>query len=255
MAEGRVIAEGPPDDDRRQPGGHRRLPRRPPRRDRRTEAEERRSWPTRKRRSPSSRRGAAIARVTASLLEADDLVAGYLPEVDILNGCSLELCDGELVGIIGPNGAGKSTLLKALFGLVPVRAGTVDAARRGHHRRSRPTSWCEQGVGYVPQTNNVFPRAHRRGEPRRWACYLAPKRFDERFDVRDRAVPAPRRAAQAAGRVAVGRRAPDGGHGPGADDGAVGAAARRAVGRPVARCTRTRCSSAAGRSTPPACRS
>ena len=47
------------------------------------------------------------------------------PGVDILNGCELELYKGELVGIIGPNGAGKSTLLKAMFGLVPVRSGSV----------------------------------------------------------------------------------------------------------------------------------
>src|SRR5690606_25871978 len=51
------------------------------------------------------------------LLEARGLVAGYVPEVNILNGCDLSLYDGELVGIIGPNGAGKSTLLKTLFGL------------------------------------------------------------------------------------------------------------------------------------------
>ncbi|MCB0948822.1 MAG: ATP-binding cassette domain-containing protein, partial [Mycobacterium sp.] len=60
-----------------------------------------------------------------SLLRADHLVAGYLPEVDILRGCDLFLRDGEIVGIIGPNGAGKSTLLKALFGLIPVRSGSV----------------------------------------------------------------------------------------------------------------------------------
>ena len=54
-----------------------------------------------------------------------DLVAGYVPGVNILNGCDLHCTEGELVGIIGPNGAGKSTLLKALFGLVPVRGGTV----------------------------------------------------------------------------------------------------------------------------------
>ena len=59
------------------------------------------------------------------LLQAQDIIAGYVPEVNILNGCSLELYPAELVGIIGPNGAGKSTLLKALFGLIPVRSGEV----------------------------------------------------------------------------------------------------------------------------------
>ena len=50
------------------------------------------------------------------LLIADHLTAGYIPGVNILNGCSLELFEGELVGIIGPNGAGKSTLVKAIEG-------------------------------------------------------------------------------------------------------------------------------------------
>ncbi len=59
------------------------------------------------------------------LVHVDNVVAGYVPEVDILRGSSLELARGELIGIIGPNGAGKSTMLKALFGLIPIRSGTV----------------------------------------------------------------------------------------------------------------------------------
>ena len=55
---------------------------------------------------------------TEKLVEAKNLIAGYLPGINILNGCNLYASQGELVGIIGPNGAGKSTLLKALFGLV-----------------------------------------------------------------------------------------------------------------------------------------
>ena len=61
----------------------------------------------------------------AALVSATDLVAGYLPGINILNGCNLYANKGELVGIIGPNGAGKSTLLKALFGLVKIREGNV----------------------------------------------------------------------------------------------------------------------------------
>src|SRR5690625_3221389 len=69
------------------------------------------------------------------ILVADDLVAGYLPDVDILNGCHIEVYRGELVGIIGPNGAGKSTLIKALFGLVPIRSGTVKIGRASCRER------------------------------------------------------------------------------------------------------------------------
>jgi len=90
------------------------------------------------------------------VLTADDIVAGYLPGVDILTGCKFELNHGELVGIIGPNGAGKSTLLKSMFGLVPVRSGAVrlrgdDITNMAAHELVR------KGVGFVPQTENVFP--------------------------------------------------------------------------------------------------
>ena len=60
-----------------------------------------------------------------ALMRADDITAGYLPGINILEECNFYLGDGEIVGIIGPNGAGKSTLLKTLFGLIPVRKGSV----------------------------------------------------------------------------------------------------------------------------------
>ena len=89
-------------------------------------------------------------------MRADELVAGYVPGVNILRGCDFYLQDGELVGIIGPNGAGKSTLLKALFGLIPVRSGSVTL--RGEDITSAPAHrLVSLGVGYVPQNNNVFP--------------------------------------------------------------------------------------------------
>jgi branched-chain amino acid transport system ATP-binding protein len=115
------------------------------------------------------------------LLEAHDLVAGYLPGVDILNGASLTLHRGELVGIIGPNGAGKSTLIKTLFGLVPVRSGSV--VLDGTDITSKPAhELVAQGVGYVPQTRNVFPSLTIE-ENLRMGIFLHPDRFDERFDA------------------------------------------------------------------------
>jgi len=51
------------------------------------------------------------------LLEVKDLVVRYDKAV-ILNGVSLHVSEGELVGIVGPNGAGKSTFLRAISGLV-----------------------------------------------------------------------------------------------------------------------------------------
>jgi len=93
---------------------------------------------------------------TEVVLEATNVVAGYLPGIDILNGCSMTVKEGELIGIIGPNGAGKSTFLKALFGLVPVRSGTV-TLRGESITNVRADELVKRGIGFVPQNNNVFP--------------------------------------------------------------------------------------------------
>lgn len=115
-----------------------------------------------------------------SLLVADSIVAGYVPGVDILTGCDLVLEEGELIGIIGPNGAGKSTLLKAMFGLIPVRSGSVTL--RGDDITSfKASKLVGQGVGYVPQTNNVFPSLTVE-ENLEMGVYLDPKRINERFE-------------------------------------------------------------------------
>jgi len=93
----------------------------------------------------------------APLLEARAVVAGYLPEIDILTGVDLDLHAGELVGVIGPNGAGKSTLLRAVFGLLPLRSGSVHLAGEDITNLA-PHQRVARRVGFVPQTNNVFPR-------------------------------------------------------------------------------------------------
>ncbi|MGP3535699.1 ABC transporter ATP-binding protein [Microbacterium sp. RD1] len=86
----------------------------------------------------------------------DDVHAGYLPGVNILNGCSLTAYQGELIGIIGPNGAGKSTLLKAIFGQVNIRSGQV--LLEGEEITGlKANKLVGRGVGFIPQTNNVFP--------------------------------------------------------------------------------------------------
>jgi branched-chain amino acid transport system ATP-binding protein len=118
---------------------------------------------------------------SAPLLAAIDIVAGYVPGVNILNGTNLELFQGELIGVIGPNGAGKSTLVKALFGLIPVRNGKVmyeDQDVTG----MRAHKLVSMGIGYVPQTENVFPQLTVT-ENLEMGVYLRPKDFPERFEV------------------------------------------------------------------------
>jgi neutral amino acid transport system ATP-binding protein len=91
-----------------------------------------------------------------ALLRTEGVVAGYVPEVDILGGVSVELHEGEVVTIVGPNGAGKSTLLKTVFGLLRPRAGRI--LLRGADVTGRKThAIAHAGVSYVPQLGNVFP--------------------------------------------------------------------------------------------------
>ncbi|THV31584.1 ABC transporter ATP-binding protein [Glycomyces paridis] len=114
-----------------------------------------------------------------ALLRADEVTAGYLPGVSILNGTDLYANEGELVGIIGPNGAGKSTLLKAMFGLVSVTSGTVEL--RGENITNRKAhQLVPLGVGFVPQTNNVFPTLTVE-ENLEMGVFLRPKAFRRRF--------------------------------------------------------------------------
>jgi branched-chain amino acid transport system ATP-binding protein len=114
------------------------------------------------------------------LLDVVDLVAGYVPGVDILRGASVHVDRGELVGIIGPNGAGKSTLIKAVFGLVPVRAGRMELDGQDIVGAAG-FDLVERGVGYVPQIRNVFGTLSV-DENLRMGVYLRPDRFDARRD-------------------------------------------------------------------------
>ena len=89
------------------------------------------------------------------LLYTENLIAGYVAEVDILNGVSIKVGEGEIVTVIGPNGAGKSTLIKAIFGLLAPRGGLVQF--RGEDITGlRPHSITRRGMSYVPQLDNVF---------------------------------------------------------------------------------------------------
>jgi branched-chain amino acid transport system ATP-binding protein len=140
-----------------------------------------------------------------SVIECAEIVAGYVPEVNILNGCNVTVGPGEFVGIIGPNGAGKSTLLKAVLGLVQVRSGTVTLHGddiTGH----KAFQLVARGVGYVPQTRNVFPSLTVR-ENLEMGAFLQPARFDERFEYVTTLFPRLReRASQRCGSLSGGER-------------------------------------------------
>jgi branched-chain amino acid transport system ATP-binding protein len=139
------------------------------------------------------------------LLSAEDLVAGYVPGVDILTGCTLELREGEIVGVIGPNGAGKSTLVKAIFGLVPVRSGRVTLVG-DDITSAKPHELVARGVGYVPQVAGVFPSLTI-AENLEMGLYLKPKLWKQRFAAIGEMFPlVHRRPKQRAGSLSGGER-------------------------------------------------
>ncbi len=115
-----------------------------------------------------------------NLVQIHELVAGYVPGVDILRGASIHVGHGEMVCIIGPNGAGKSTLIKAIFGLVPVRSGVMELDG-DDIVGTAGFDLVKMGVGYVPQVRNVFGSLSVE-ENLRMGVFLRPERFAARRD-------------------------------------------------------------------------
>ena len=90
-----------------------------------------------------------------TLLEVEDLDAGY-GDLQVLSDVDMVVEEGEYVSIVGPNGAGKSTVMKSIFGLTNHMGGTVTFDGNDITGR-RPEEIIHLGLGYVPQTDNIFP--------------------------------------------------------------------------------------------------
>ena len=90
------------------------------------------------------------------LLELQSVVAGYLKNVDVLQGINLHVESGEIVCLIGPNGAGKSTVLRTISGLLTPSSGSV--VFDGHDISGvRPDLVLLHGIAHVPQGHSSFP--------------------------------------------------------------------------------------------------
>jgi len=89
-----------------------------------------------------------------SVLRAENLRKRFKSRA-VVDGVSLEVTSGEVVGLLGPNGAGKTTCFYMIVGLVPADAGRIHLDTRELtplpiHRRAR------LGISYLPQENSVF---------------------------------------------------------------------------------------------------
>ena len=88
-------------------------------------------------------------------LAGENMTAGY-GDADILHDCTISVEKGEIAVVVGPNGAGKSTAMKAVFGMLPLRQGQV--MLDGEYITAlKPQERVLKGMGFVPQTQNVFP--------------------------------------------------------------------------------------------------
>ncbi|HLB49483.1 MAG TPA: ABC transporter ATP-binding protein, partial [Anaerolineales bacterium] len=91
------------------------------------------------------------------MLSLENVIAGYIPGVEILRGVNLRVEQGEMVCIVGPNGAGKSTVLRAVSGLIRISTGRV--AFNGESLGGlRPEQILTRGIAHVPQGHSVFPK-------------------------------------------------------------------------------------------------
>lgn len=89
------------------------------------------------------------------MLTVSGVDAGY-GKLGILHEVSLAVGEGEIVAVVGANGAGKTTLLRAINGIVPVTAGTVELA--GKRLSGRATErMAAMGLAHVPENRLCFP--------------------------------------------------------------------------------------------------
>ena len=90
------------------------------------------------------------------MLEIKNVVAGYLPDVNVLQGINIHVKQGELVCMIGPNGAGKSTVLRAISGILKPSKGEIIFDGK-NISGLRPDLVLRQGIAHVPQGHSSFP--------------------------------------------------------------------------------------------------
>lgn len=91
-----------------------------------------------------------------TLLEVENVTAGYGVGPNILQDLSLKIEQGQTHCIIGPNGAGKSTLLRVICGLLQPREGRV--IYKGEVLNNlRTDQILIEGISFVPQDRSLFP--------------------------------------------------------------------------------------------------
>ena len=111
-----------------------------------------------------------------AILEVEDIHT-YYGDAYVLQGLSLELEQGQILGLLGRNGVGKTTLVSSIVGFVPPRRGRI-VFKGADITRVSSVETIRAGMGLVPQGRRVFPSlsveenlkvAARRVGRRRWS--------------------------------------------------------------------------------------
>ncbi len=89
-------------------------------------------------------------------LKAENLHAGYVIDIDILSGLTVEARAGQLTTVIGANGVGKSTLLKCIVGQIRPHVGSIRYEGRDITGIAS-NQLVRRGIAYIAQRHNIFP--------------------------------------------------------------------------------------------------
>jgi branched-chain amino acid transport system ATP-binding protein len=91
----------------------------------------------------------------ATILEVQDIHT-YYGDAYVLQGLSLTLEQGQILGLLGRNGVGKTTLVNSIVGFTPPRRGKI-MFKGADITRNSSFATVRTGMGLVPQGRRVFP--------------------------------------------------------------------------------------------------
>jgi len=89
-------------------------------------------------------------------LKAENLHAGYVSDIDILSGLTVEARSRQLTTVVGANGVGKSTLLKCIVGQIRPHSGSITYEGR-EITGIASNQLVRLGIAYIAQRRNIFP--------------------------------------------------------------------------------------------------
>ena len=153
----------------------------------------------------SAERRQHLAAAEGAVLRADDLIAGYLPGVNILNGADLYCQETSSSASSAPTAPASRRCSRPCSAWSTINSGTV-TLKGQDITNERADVLVTKGIGFVPQTNNVFPSLTIE-ENLEMGVYQRPKSFKERFEFVAELFPALRdRRSQRAGSLSGGER-------------------------------------------------